>query len=257
MTDIALTPEQMETLFQSTTMAILNFPVQLAASTVVGSATISGIDTSKLKVDMYVTDQQGAIPPNTKVLKVESSDVILSNNAFANTNQELITFGDYSLVRIGWMRTGQPMQNSHEDVIYVRAIQADNQYDRIRDTLVSDYDEDNILQTTTYTRVWEIFWTLYGPNSFDRARLVHSGLMSDQGSHDVLALSNVYAVTDIMPPRRVPEQRDGQWWERSDFSMMYNEQVTEYRIVPSVKSVEILIETQRGQASDFTVTKGS
>jgi hypothetical protein len=37
--------------------------------------------------------------------------------------------------------------------------------------------------------------------------------------------------------------------------MKFNEAVTEFVTVPSVKSVEILLETARGVAADFTVVK--
>lgn len=256
-TDIALTPIKMQTLFQSVAMAILKVPIEYAGDVVSGSNLLAVPGgTSGMSVGNYVSDQQGAIQPKTQVTAVAPNQLTLNNNATANVTNEFITVSDFSQVRIDWQTTGQPMMQVTDDVCFLRALEIDNPYDRNRDVVVSDYDDDNVQFTTTYTRVWEIYFTLYGPNSFDRARILRSGMFI-QDYHDTLAQSSVYFVTDPAPPRRVPDQRDGQWWERTDWGpVLFNEAVTEYRIVPAVDSVEILIETKRGLAADFTITKG-
>jgi hypothetical protein len=92
-----------------------------------------------------------------------------------------------------------------------------------------------------YTRVWSIAFAIYGPNSFDHARLIKSALFMDW-THDILAASNLYAVMDISDPRRVPELFSGQWWERVDFSCRFNEGITETTTTPSIASVEVILQ---------------
>lgn len=97
-----------------------------------------------------------------------------------------------------------------------------------------------VTKITNYTRVWEVYFTVYGPNSFDNARKIRSRLF-DQDIHDQFAQSQLYWVTDPPAPRRVPEFKDEQWWERVDFTARFNEFVTETYTAPVVQSAEIIV----------------
>lgn len=177
-----------------------------------------------------------------------------------------------SLVRVGWQTQGQPARLISEDVVYIRCVEEDDEYNRIRDQEVADAPPTQVLISSIYTRVWRTFWTFYGPNSFDHARAVKSFLFSQTG-HDALlgafgtygqlpfgaggyggGTISVYLVTDVISPRRVPELRNGQWWERVDFDCQFNEQVTETEVVNAVASTEIITETENGVVSDVVVS---
>jgi hypothetical protein len=160
----------------------------------------------------------------------------------------------YSQVRVGWQQQGQPAQQINEDVVYVREIEVDDAYNR--EKYKSNYSETvgsggaaitTFYEQTNYTRVWEVFWEFVGPNSFDHARIVRSSLFS-QATHDIFAASQLYLVTDPAAPRRVPEHRDNQWWERTDFSARFNEFVTEVVEAQSVVSAEVIVSTSGGQS---------
>lgn len=158
----------------------------------------------------------------------------------------------YSAVRVGWQTQGQPAQSVKDDVVYVRAETVDSEYSRQRD-LKSVYDGPTLLsQVVTYIRVWKINFNFWGPNSFDHARVVHSALMTDQGTHDFLSNALLALVTDPPVPRRVPEEAAGQWWERTDFWADFNELVTESTTVNAVASAEVIIETRDGVVADIT-----
>lgn len=162
----------------------------------------------------------------------------------------------YDKVRVGWQSTGQPFPKIVQDVTILRVIEDDDPYNRIRDrkTIANPdvFAPNSLLQIETYTRVWRVFFTVYGPTSFDNARKIRSGMFNDD-IHDMLAAQNLYLVTDPSAPVRVPEERDAQWWERVDFSCQYNEAVTETRLVNKVASVEIIVENATGVLTDFTV----
>jgi hypothetical protein len=150
----------------------------------------------------------------------------------------------YFAVRCGWQQQGQPFQKISEDVTYLRCAEVDDQYDRIRDVSYLQSPQ-TFIKVTNYTRVWEIFWTVYGPNSFDNARKLRTRLF-DQDIHDQLAASQLYLVTDPAAPRRVPELEDGQWWERVDFSAKFNEFVTEQYVTEYAQVSEIILENELG-----------
>lgn len=153
----------------------------------------------------------------------------------------------YAAVRVGWQQQGQPAFKVTEDVAFLRCAEDDDQYDRIKHPSIV-----NGQQLFQYTRVWRVWWMLWGPNSFDRARILRSSLFS-QAIHDLLSAASLYLVTNPRAPQRVPEHKDNQWWERTDFSAQFNEMVTETPPVTFATSVEILGYTDQGQFCDITV----
>lgn len=161
----------------------------------------------------------------------------------------------YSSVRVGWPTQGQPYGDIGADTVYLVAIEEDNPYNRSRDVQTTPNDSQTVLLVTTYTRVWRINWTLIGPNSFDNARILRSA-MFQQAIHDELASSQLYLVTDIASPQRVPEYFQSEWWERTDFSVLLNELVTETLVANSVESAEVIVVdvTSPPPLADITVT---
>ena len=159
----------------------------------------------------------------------------------------------FSQVRVDWQTQGQPAWPINSDLCFLRAVEVDDFYNRIRDVETIYNDDETVTLLTTYTRVWRVFWMLYGPNSFDRARILRSALFG-QTSHDFLAASQLFFMTDPAAPVRVPELRDGQWWERVDFTAEFNEAVYETETAGLVKSVEIVVEDSSGTLADVTVS---
>lgn len=159
-----------------------------------------------------------------------------------------------SSVRIGWATSGQPDALITEDVTFVRCIEVDDPINRTRDVLTITNDTITVGQLTTHVRVWQTFWEISGPNSFDNARKIKSGMFT-QALHDTFAALglSLYLVTDLESPQRVPIFRDGQWWERVDFDARFNELVYENVIVPVVASAEVIVETSIGIVADVTV----
>lgn len=159
----------------------------------------------------------------------------------------------FDLVRVGWQKRGQPTGTIDEDVCYIRVVEDDDDFNRQRDISQVANDDSTVLQVTNYTRVWRNFWTFYGPNSFDRARIIRSKLFGSS-SHDTLAAWNVYFVPNSSAPTRIPELFEGQWWERVDFSAQFNELVFETEIVGLVKSAEIVAISADGIVADVTIS---
>lgn len=167
----------------------------------------------------------------------------------------------YAQVRQEWQQRGQPFNAIGDDVTYLRSYEIDDQYNRQRDVQTvsnpADVDPSNpttVLQVTTYIRVWQTVWEIQGPNSFDNARKIRSGLFT-QDMHDAFAASGLllYLVTDPAAPRRVPYFSDGQWWERVDFEASFNERVTETVVQNIVASVEVIVNDDDGVVADFTI----
>lgn len=161
---------------------------------------------------------------------------------------------DFQFARIAWQQQGQPFGTISEDFIFVRCVEDDDNYNRIRDVELIQDGPTQLIEQMTYTRVWRCFWVAYGPNSFDNMRIMRSALhRPSQPIVDMLATGNLYFVTDPAAPTYAPEQKDGQWWERTDFSAQFNEGVTEQEIVSAVASVEVIVETEKGVVADLEI----
>jgi hypothetical protein len=159
----------------------------------------------------------------------------------------------FQQVRTSWPTQGQPFSKISEDVIYCRAVQVDDDYDKVLDESASVLDDETLQITDTRTRVWQLFWVAYGPNSFDRIRQIRKGLMQD-ATRDTFAAINMYLIPDLPAPVRAPELFEGQWWERTDFSARFNELVTEYDSAQPVSGVEVIIEVGKNSTTNEVVS---
>lgn len=158
----------------------------------------------------------------------------------------------YSKVRISWQTEGQPAQGITDDILYLRCVETGSDYERMRNLLAAQNDSVSVSFNFSYTRTWTVFCVFYGPNSFDHARLVRSGIFIDY-FWNLFAAKSLYACPATSNPVRVPELFEGQWWERTDFQIRFNEQVNETIIVPTAASAEILTYTEDGEFSDVTI----
>lgn len=141
-------------------------------------------------------------------------------------------------VRIAYSSTGGPDWKHNEDVVNIVVNAVDDPFTIQRDTSYEAMDADNSGQKTGYTRVHQIKWILYGPNSFDNAEIIKNGLFKPD-SKVQCASNDLYLILDIVPPKRIPELHNMQWFERSDFSVRFNEKVELEAVVPVLKSANI------------------
>jgi hypothetical protein len=158
----------------------------------------------------------------------------------------------YKKVRVDWLTSGQPGWGIADDVCFVRCTETDRDFTKTRDRQYAQNGSTSLNRTETYTRVWRVDWALYGPDSFDNARLIRSAVRLEF-AHDALAAIGLALVPAIPAPVRAPELFQGQWWERVDVHAEFYELVTETLSVDAVASVEVLIETNDlGLVDDIT-----
>jgi hypothetical protein len=161
----------------------------------------------------------------------------------------------FYFVRTSWPTGGAPAWKIAENVAFLRILESDSQYNRQRDVAFDPYSEDSANQRTGYTRVVGVTWVFYGPSSFDNAQVVRDRIFY-QTNHDALAGQNLYLVPDIPAPRRVPEPFQGQWWERTDLSMNFNEKIVRNMEVPYLQSAEVTIKNDEPPRTEVVeVTK--
>jgi hypothetical protein len=201
------------------------------------------------------------IPVGTLVVSFDSTagTVTLSNACTATAagpSPATLTDPEVWLkARIGWQIQGQPGPRLDIDNVTVKCVPEDTEYSRMHDVFYSTSEDGNYdIQTDVYTRAWRVHFVFYGPNALDHARAIRSYFVTVQPFYDFFAKLNLYINPDIKVPSRGPEVFQGQWWDRVDFDLELNEQVTETYTIGIVKSVEVEIFTKDGQVADFTVT---
>ena len=158
----------------------------------------------------------------------------------------------YWAVRVAWQTQGQPAYEIGEDVCIIRATADDHPFSQCRDMVYNPNDYQSLNQLMSYTQVWRMHWCHYGPNCFDRCRLLISAMSLDW-VHDWLAPYSIYAVTEWHRPVYVPELFEGQWWQRADVELQFNELVIENIVVPSAASVNITLVKENGLSETVDV----
>jgi hypothetical protein len=258
-TSTLLSKSQMETLFQTITaqmMGLMVIPLNLNLAITADHSDAVADSMRRLYIGLSITGQ--GIADNTFIagLTLDIVSVFLSNPATESGTivATVVDLDIYSKVRIGWQTQGQPGVTVDQDEAFIRCEPIDTEFSKLRDALLQEVGLD-ISSTDVYTRAWKTTWTFYGPNSLINAKLVQSGLLSIPFIDSTLADSNLYVNPSISEPRRCPEFFQGQWWERVDMEVEFNEQVTEVFTVGTVGSVQVNVFDKEGQLTTVTVTE--
>jgi hypothetical protein len=159
----------------------------------------------------------------------------------------------YSNVRISWPIEGQPAWKITDDVVFLKCVEVNSTYNKQRDVeIIPLTDLTKVEEDTSYTRTWNITWTIYGPLCADHARQIKSGLFH-QSVKNTLDVNRLFMIPEIEAPRRSPELYQNRWWERCDLSIYFNESVHESINIGTVKSVETAVDTVDGVQIDVTI----
>jgi hypothetical protein len=147
-------------------------------------------------------------------------------------------------IRLAWPTTGAPAWKISDDIVFLRITPQDDKLTRQQDIIYNPNDDLNTTKETGYTRVHKVDWTLYGPNSYDNADLIRFNIFKEDYSN-ILKTNNLFLITDVPMPVRLPELYNGQWWERTDFNATFNEMVVRRETVPYINSTDFRIISDR------------
>ena len=76
----------------------------------------------------------------------------------------------YDAVRCGYQDDGEPSWEFDKDTCIILGFPQNDAFSRWRDSIIQVNDEASALSPMSYTQVWRIHFTLYGPNAWDRAQ---------------------------------------------------------------------------------------
>jgi hypothetical protein len=163
-------------------------------------------------------------------------------NAGNKHNQEPLN--PFYFVRISWPTVGAPAWKITEDVCFLKCIEIDDSINKQRDTEFQKIDEATANKQTGYTRVFAISFTLYGPNSYDNSRKIKDSLFGETNRF-ALAAKNLFMIPDFKPANRLPELFQGNWWERVDLTINFNNLVLINETVNYIESADVNIEDSK------------
>jgi hypothetical protein len=158
-------------------------------------------------------------------------------------------------VRLAWLTAGTPAWGITEDVTFIHIGEADHDINKQIDVSYNQNSEDVSLadQSSSQTRVLNISWIFYGPNSFDNAFMFKRKLF-DPSIRGITSPYLINLVPNVTAPQRRPEMFSGQWWERTDLlNVQFNELVKFTTAVPYIQSSAITIKTESGDDRDVNV----
>lgn len=181
-----------------------------------------------------------------QVLKLREIEDFFYEITCKMLNIDLSKKENQNKVRIAWPKSGSPSWKIDEDVIFIRITPVDDAMAREQNIIYNPYEENKAYakKQTGYTRVHRINWTLYGPNSYDNADIIRH-LIFDYNYMKKFKEKNLFLITDVPMPVRLPELYNAQWWERTDFSATFNEAVIRESKVPYIQSANIEVITNR------------
>jgi len=140
-------------------------------------------------------------------------------------------------VRVAWPTGGAPGWKIDDDIAFIKVTPSNDPIVQQRDIAYQNKNSDYAIRSMSYTRAWSVQWTLYGPNSYDRADLIrHALFLLD--NKELLESNNLALVPVISAPTRAPELFDGRWWERADLTAVFYEAVTRNSDIPYIKEIE-------------------
>ena len=159
---------------------------------------------------------------------------------------------NYYLVRVEWPETGQPAWKVNEDIAFLRCVDDNADYSQRRDQqkiVVNGVTMEEI----TYVTAWRAFFDFYGPNCYLRASNLITGMMLQIG-RNALETAGLYINPQIPRPQYLKEPRNGKWWPRASFSVLFTYLVTNRVAVETALSGEVLVYDSEGLQSDIKVS---
>lgn len=175
-----------------------------------------------------------------QVLKLTDIEDFFQEITCKMLNIDLSKKGNQNKVRIAWQTGGLPSWKIGEDVVFLRITPVDDRMARQQNIIFNPDEKDKTYarKQTGYTRVHKVDWTLYGPNSYDNADMIRH-LIFDYDYMKKFKKKNLFLITDVPMPTRLPEYYNGQWWERTDFSATFNEAVIRESKVPYITGADV------------------
>jgi len=141
-----------------------------------------------------------------------------------------------------------------KEICVVTIIPRDDSYNRQRHRRHEDRGGRDLVLVDEHTDVHEVTFCNYGKYAYENARKIRDGLFTPD-LRRFLKQNNFALVTDVPAIRRVPELLNNEWWNRCDFTAVFNEYVRLESIAGTIEHVNITVKAViNGEETIETIT---
>ncbi len=164
--------------------------------------------------------------------------MIWNSNPEEKQNQKRIRFPWGSDIKNKQSDT-TPTWKREEDVCFIYELPQDGSYNGLSDvTYELDEQKRDFIEVDEHTDIHTVLFANYGPNAYERARDIRDGFKRER-IREYLKKYHFFVVPPIPVIKRVPELVNGQWWNRVDVTVTFNEYVRREEPIKSIESVTV------------------
>lgn len=164
--------------------------------------------------------------------------MIWNSNPEEKQNQKRIRFPWGSDIKNKQSDT-TPTWKREEDVCFIYELPQDGSYNELSDvTYELDESKRDFIEVDEHTDIHTVLFANYGPNAYECARDIRDGFKRER-IREYLKRHHFFVVPPIAAIKRVPELINGQWWNRVDVTVIFNEYVRREEAIKSIESVTV------------------
>ena len=164
--------------------------------------------------------------------------MIWNSNPEEKQNQKRIRFPWGSDIKNKQSDT-TPTWKREEDVCFIYELPQDGSYNGLSDvTYELDESKRDLIEVDEHTDIHTVLFANYGPNAYEYARDIRDGFKRER-IREYLKRHHFFVVPPIAAIKRVPELINGQWWNRVDVTVIFNEYVRREEAIKSIESVTV------------------
>ncbi len=168
--------------------------------------------------------------------------MIWNSNPEEKQNQKRIRFPWGSDIKNKQSDT-TPTWKREEDVCFIYELPQDGSYNGLSDvTYELDEQKRDFIEVDEHTDIHTVLFANYGPNAYECARDIRDGFKRER-IREYLKRHHFFVVPPIAAIKRVPELINGQWWNRVDVTVIFNEYVRREEAIKSIESVTVTATT--------------
>ena len=176
------------------------------------------------------------------------ADILQNFSDLENIFADLLTTATglaSSSVLVAYTRLGKPSFDNGTDMVYIRLMQeSDDRMKYKNRTSVYSTETQKFTFSQQSSRTLDLGITFYGPNCMKYAQKANE-FFYFANTKLLLAQSNLFLVAErTVGPIRIPEQFNGQWWERADLNLLLYNTVLVENIVEKFNSYTIETEAE-------------
>ena len=116
---------------------------------------------------------------------------------------------------------GSPDWKIDDDILFLNLSEKDDEYAKqFQSVYKTSYGD--VIRERSRTRVWELFITAYGDNSYDLLNKIKDGVFRENIKR-ILSKNAVFLIPNLPTIQSMPEMFSGKWWNRFDLPLYFNE----------------------------------